>query len=124
MESIHNSLGLSQENLEGATSENRAFARAIMAQAIAFADFAADQKKNIQQEIAAGIAQHVRVCTGEDPSAPGGAGSGKLRGTFIVQAQRKLLSNAMALSLFLSVCVLKFGDKLFDSLMLAFGVSP
>lgn len=106
VESTSNALSLSEAALAKAAPDIRLLAEAVAGQAVAFAHFISGAQRaatSAAEGVAsAAIARHVRDCATAKP--PQG---------FVSESKKALLSKPMALSIFLSVCVYKFGDKLF-----------
>jgi len=103
-ESILGSLGMAKTALNEASEALRPLAQAIAAQSVSFAHFAAGARNATKEEIKQAIQSHSDKCTATTTSK---------KGTFLMSALTVMLSSPMALSVFLSVCVYKYGDRLF-----------
>ena len=104
-ESTFQALAKAEASLASASAELRPGAEAQAALAIAFTHFVAGFAAAVSDQIDA----HAKTCRGERLK-PVRAAKG---GNFIADSKKALLSMPMALSLFLSVCVVVFRDKLF-----------
>lgn len=106
VESTSTALSLSEAALNKAAPDIRLLAEAVAGQAVAFAHFISGAQRAATSAAAsvasAAIAKHARDCAAAKP--PQG---------FVAGSRKALLSSPMALSLFLSVCVVVFRDKLF-----------
>lgn len=105
-ESTFQALAKAESSLAGASPELRPGAEAQAALAIAFTHFVSGSAA----AVAAQVAEHVESCKLE---------RAKLAqvvkpGSFFDESKKSLLSAPMALSVFLSVCVVTFKDKIFD----------
>lgn len=110
LESAANALSLSEAALNNSPPEIRIIAEAIAGQAIAFTHFISGSPKFAADAASKAVALHIRDCEKLKAAQSAVNTSG---GNFIVEAKKSLVSTPMALSVFLSVCVFKFGDKIF-----------
>jgi len=102
VESTSTALSLSEAALAAASPDIRLLAEAVAGLAVAFAHFISGAQRTVESATAAAIAAHAKDCA--KSQVPHG---------FVDESKKALLSKPMALSLFLSTCVWKFGDQLF-----------
>lgn len=103
-ESILGSLSMAQTALESSPVTLRPLARVVAAQSVSFAHFAVEARQCTRDEVAKAIKAHSDACERAPTSK---------RMSFLASGLRVMLSSPMSVSVFLSVCVIKFGDRLF-----------
>jgi hypothetical protein len=105
-ESTFQALAKAESSLAGASPELRPGAEAQAALAIAFTHFVSGSAA----AVAAQVAEHMESCKREREKL-----SQIVKpGSFFDESKKSLLSAPMALSVFLSVCVVTFKDKIFN----------
>jgi hypothetical protein len=105
-ESTYQALAKAESSLAGASPELRPGAEAQAALAIAFTHFVSGSAAAVSAQ----VAEHIESCKLERAKLAQAAKSG----SFFDESKKSLLSAPMALSVFLSVCVVTFKDKIFD----------
>lgn len=104
-ESTFQALAKAESSLASASAELRPGAEAQAALAIAFTHFVAGSAAAVSAQVEA----HIEMCRDERSKLV----QATKGGNFIADSKKALLSTPMALSFFLSVCVVVFRDKLF-----------
>ena len=109
VESTSNALSLSEAALNKAAPDIRLLAEAVAGQAVAFAHFISGAQKAAQTSAATvaatAIARHAAECVA--------AGGKPTKTSFIDLMKVRVTGTPMAASIFASVCVFVFRDKIF-----------
>ncbi len=108
-ESTFQALAKAESSLASASDELRPGAEAQAALAIAFTHFVSGSAAQVTAQVAAQVAEHIEACKLERAKLAQVVKSG----SFFDESKKSLLSAPMALSVFLSVCVVTFKDKIF-----------